>query len=385
MKKYSRRKRYRRMGQRNFFIRLWEKTKAMLLATSVKQRVIGASCSVVVVVLVVTLSIVGAAPSGQAAAADGAEARLNVEDAQAVEPTAAPTPVATPAPTPTPTPDPTLEEGMENERVNQLQERLMDLGYLDIDETTNYFGSATKYAVQLFQRQHELDMDGIAGPLTLEMIYSDEAKQYTLLEGTTGTDVTSFQERLRELGYLDKVTGYYGTETIEAVKAFQERNDLAVDGKAGENTFNLIYSPNAVESADKVAEERRTGNINNFIAAAEEQLGDPYILGAAGPNTFDCSGLVTYCLRQAGSTTGRYNAAGFSQNERWERIDDIDNLQRGDLIFFYNNARSKIGHVGIIIGNGMMIDASSANGEVVKRSYLTSYWRSVFYCGRRPW
>ena len=100
---------------------------------------------------------------------------------------------------------------MENERVNQLQERLMDLGYLDIDETTNYFGSATKYAVQLFQRQHELDMDGIAGPLTLEMIYSDEAKQYTLLEGTTGTDVTSFQERLRELGCLDKVTGYYGT------------------------------------------------------------------------------------------------------------------------------------------------------------------------------
>ena len=74
------------MGQRNFFILLWEKTKAMLLATSVNQRVIGASCSVVVVVLVVTLSIVGAAPSGQAAAADGAEARLNVEDAQAVEP-----------------------------------------------------------------------------------------------------------------------------------------------------------------------------------------------------------------------------------------------------------------------------------------------------------
>ena len=154
-------------------------------------------------------------------------------------------------------------------------------------------------------------MDGIAGPLTLEMIYSDEAKQYTLLEGTTGTDVTSFQERLRELGYLDKVTGYYGTETIEAVKAFQERNDLAVDGKAGENTFNLIYSPNAVESADKVAEERRTGNINNFIAAAEEQLGDPYILGAAGPNTFDCSGLI--CLRQAGFTTGGITLPDSSQ------------------------------------------------------------------------
>ena len=46
---------------------------------------------------------------------------------------------------------------------------------------------------------------------------------------------------LQELGYISKITGYYGTETIEALKNFQDRNNLAVDGKAGEETFNLIY------------------------------------------------------------------------------------------------------------------------------------------------
>lgn len=285
---------------------------------------------------------------------------------------------------PEPTPDPTLKEGMENGEVEKLQERLMDLDYLDIDEPTSYFGSATKYAVQLFQRQHALDMDGICGPKTLAMIYEDDAKHYTLLEGTEGTDVDSFQRRLKELGYLSKTTGYYGSETIEAVKEFQKRNKLTVDGKAGSQTFNLIYSPDAKESATLVKQKQRKGTIDKFIAAAEKQLGKKYILGAEGPNTFDCSGLVTYCLRQAGSTTGRYNAAGFSQNSRWEKV-SYDNLRRGDLIFFYNNARSKVGHVGIIIGGGMMIDASSANGKVVKRTYQSSYWRSHFVRGRRPW
>jgi len=282
-------------------------------------------------------------------------------------------------------PDPTLKEGMENEQVQKLQERLMDLGYLDIDESTLKFGSATEYAVELFQRQHSLQQDGIAGPLTLEMIYSDEAKKYTLLEGTRGTDVDSFQRRLRELGYLDKVTGYYGTETIEAVKAFQKRNGLSVDGKAGEYTFDLIYSPKAKATAEKSKEERRKGNINKFLQAAKDQLGKKYVLGDEGPNTFDCSGLVTYCLRKAGSSTGRYSAAGFSQVDRWEKITSMSKLEKGDLLFFYNNARTKIGHVGIYIGGGEMIDASSSKGRVVRRSCRTSYWKKQFKLARRPW
>lgn len=290
-----------------------------------------------------------------------------------------------PTPEPTPTPDPTLERGMEDERVTELQIRLMELGYLDLDDPTQYYGPATEYAVMLFQRQHNLQQDGIAGINTLNLIYSDSAKKYTLLEGTKGTDVDAFQKQLVDLGYLSKATGYYGTETIEAVKAFQKQNGLHVDGKAGEQTFSLIYSPDAKPSPSKIQAARTRAKIKTMLEVAAAQLGKPYVLGATGPKSFDCSGLVYYCLKQAGSNRGRYNAQGYSKVTDWEKITDIDNLEKGDLLFFYNNERTKIGHVGIYVGGGKMIDASSSNGKVVKRDCRTSYWRSHFYCARRPW
>jgi len=300
------------------------------------------------------------------------------------EPTPSPSPTPTSTPTPTPTPDPTLRFGDENERVQQLQERLMALNYMDLDESTQYYGPATQYAVSLFQRQHDLAQDGVAGPLTLDMINSPDAKNYTLLEGTRGSDVDSLQRQLVDLGYLSNSTGYYGTETVKAVKAFQERNGLAVDGKTGEQTLSLIFSPNAKQSASKVQAELRSANIKEFIAAAEKQLGDPYVLGSVGPDTFDCSGLVYYCLKQAGSSRGRYNAAGYAQVTDWEKISSMDNLQIGDLLFFSTGGKS-VGHVGIYIGGGMMIDASSSSNAVVKRSCRTDFWERNFVYARRPW
>ena len=297
------------------------------------------------------------------------------------------TPSIAPTSAPTPTPDPTLKKGMDDERVKELQDRLMELGYLDLDESTMHFGNATADAVIRFQRQHELQMDGIAGGDTLLMIHSDEAKPYTLLQGTSGTDVDGFQRRLIELGYLSssKATGYYGDETIAAVKAFQERNNLSADGKAGEKTFDLIYSPNAIASASKSQQTRRRANILEMIEVAESKLGSTYVLGAEGSKTFDCSGLVYYCLKEAGSNRGRYNAAGYAQVSDWEKITSMSNLEKGDLLFFYNKARTKIGHVGIYIGSGRMIDASSSEGKVVKRSCTTSWAKGQFVYARRPW
>jgi len=278
----------------------------------------------------------------------------------------------------------TLKSGDENSEVMLLQDRLMDLGYMDMDEPTKEFGPGTEYAVELFQRQHKLEQNGVADAELLELIYSDKAKSYTLLQGTSGNDVDALQRRLIDLGYMDKSTGYYGTETIEAVKAFQDENGLDNDGKTGELTLSLIYSPNAKQSTLKPAEVARRANILEVLATAEDQLGKPYVWGAEGPDSFDCSGLVYYCLREAGSSRGRYDAAGYSQVSDWEKITDMDNLEKGDLLFFSTNGKN-VGHTGIYIGDGMMIDASSANGEVVERACKTGFWRSNFVVARRPW
>ncbi len=79
-----------------------------------------------------------------------------------------------------------LKKHDKGEDVTTLQTRLMELGYLEIEETTDYFGSSTEYAVQLFQRQHGLEQDGVAGAQTLSLLYSSDAQKYMIVEGAEG-------------------------------------------------------------------------------------------------------------------------------------------------------------------------------------------------------
>ncbi len=310
------------------------------------------------------------------------------------ETTPAPTPyvVVTPSPTAVPTTPPeeskdiTLQYGDQSPDVTTLQNRLMDLGYLDIDEPTDYFGPATQYALKLFQRQHDLDQDGVAGYETQVKLYADDAEHYTIKLGTTGDDVKDVQRQLIDLGYLaaGNATGYYGDKTVEAVKKFQKANSLSQDGLTGEQTLERLYSPNAIATPEKRQQITAIRNVDEMIEAAEAKIGKPYVSGAEGPSSFDCSGLVYWCLKQAGSNRGRYNAAGYASVTSWKKV-SWSELKRGDLMFFWSDSKGKIGHVAIYLGGGMVIDASSSNGKVVKRSCTGSWFRSNFRWGRRPW
>ncbi len=310
-----------------------------------------------------------------------------------------------------------LKKHDSGEEVTKLQTRLMELGYLEIEEPTDYFGNSTAYAVSLFQRQHGLEQDGVAGEQTQTLLYGRDAQHYMMVEGAEGRDVKMLQEQLVDLGYLSEgeVDRVYGEKTIEAVKAFQKRNGLSADGKAGEKTLEKLYSDGAKiskaleerqkaeEKAQKEKEKKeaaaaatkKTGKtatptpkkdtkVDKFIKAANSKIGCEYVLGDKGPNTFDCSGFVYYCLKQAGVSTIRMNAAGFSRVSRWKNVTKISDLQKGDILFFKSDSSSTVSHCGIYIGGGMMIDASSANGKVVKRA-VSNYWKRNFVNARRPW
>lgn len=360
--------------------------------------------AVMIAVLVVLLVSSGKAEVSAPPTTDAGGALFtnmeNAYGASVVDITPSPTPRITPTPTPSPTPSPTLNpilrRGIEDERVTRLQNRLIELGYLSLDEPTLKFGPATEQAVKSFQRQVnftmyfidlgvKLDEDGQAGPSTLDILYGESAPKYCVVLGMSGSDIDDVQQQLVDLGYMDKITGYYGTTTVDALKSFQEENRLSADGMCGPDTFNLLYSDEAKESPNKRHAARTKANIDKMISVAKDQLGDPYVLGNRGPNSFDCSGLVYYCLNQAGSNRRRLSAAGYAQVSDWEKISDINDLRKGDLIFFYSDDYSKIGHVGIILNSSEMIDASNSNGKVVRRKYKTGYWSDHFYCGRRPW
>jgi cell wall-associated NlpC family hydrolase len=99
------------------------------------------------------------------------------------------------------------------------------------------------------------------------------------------------------------------------------------------------------------------------LQAAISRLGDPYVWGAAGPSEFDCSGLVMWAYQQVGIALPHFTVSQYNSGVHVARSD----LEPGDLVFFFSN----ISHVGMYIGNGMMIDAPNF-GEDVKVQPI--YW-----------
>jgi cell wall-associated NlpC family hydrolase len=93
------------------------------------------------------------------------------------------------------------------------------------------------------------------------------------------------------------------------------------------------------------------------VDTALAQLGDPYVWAGAGPNAFDCSGLTQFAAAAAGIGLPHSARRQSTIGTPVARAD----LQPGDLIFFY----SPVGHVGIYIGNGLMVHAPTS-GSVVK-------------------
>jgi cell wall-associated NlpC family hydrolase len=98
------------------------------------------------------------------------------------------------------------------------------------------------------------------------------------------------------------------------------------------------------------------------IGYAEQQLGKPYQWGASGPDAFDCSGLVMMAYRAAGITLPR------TSQEQWAAGPRIGSsqVQPGDLVFFAgaDGTAAAPGHVGLVIGNGLMIEAYAAGFPV---------------------
>lgn len=138
-----------------------------------------------------------------------------------------------------------IRQGTTHSIVLDIQRRLMELGFMENDEPTDYFGAVTEMAVKVFQRQNNLAQDGIIGHGTLDMLLAEDAKYYAAKNGDSGEDIRRIQHRLYELGYLaseGEVTGTFGDKTEEAVKKMQSLNSLEQDGKVGMNTINLIYS-----------------------------------------------------------------------------------------------------------------------------------------------
>lgn len=175
-----------------------------------------------------------------------------------------------------------LKNGDDGDEVARLQQRLIDLGYLDA-KATGKFRSATEGAVKNFQKQNGLDVTGVADldiqqrlfgesalakgvsptptpdPMTdagdindVVIVGDGESTEDSrenvpfarrMTRGTQSENVKKVQTRLKELGFFDgPISGYYMDQTIAAVKKFQEYNGLPIDADVDEETWNQLFN-----------------------------------------------------------------------------------------------------------------------------------------------
>jgi len=278
-----------------------------------------------------------------------------------------------------------LTYGEKSDVVLSCQQRLKALGYL-ITEPDGAYGNDTVTAVKQFQSRNDLVVDGYLGPSTRIALNSSEAQPNGMGLGEQGDSVTRIQQLLNKYGYLAKgnITGYYGEATETAVKAFQSRNGLSSDGAVGQMTMNKLTG-SGVKSAgasggsgsdsSKGGTVKGGSGVSGLLSIARSKLGSPYVWGAKGSGSFDCSGFIYWSLNQAGVRQSYLTSSGWRSVGKYTKISSFKSLQAGDIIVVS-------GHVGIVAGGGKVIDASSSNGRVVERA-LSSWWSNNFICGWR--
>lgn len=112
----------------------------------------------------------------------------------------------------------------------------------------------------------------------------------------------------------------------------------------------------------------------NLITEAKKYIGCPYVYGATGPDSFDCSGLIYYVAREANRTQLPRTAKALYSYVK--AVSDADK-EPGDLLFFSTTGSNTVSHVGIYIGNNQFISAVSdgPNTGVILSSLRESYWK----------
>ncbi len=116
-----------------------------------------------------------------------------------------------------------------------------------------------------------------------------------------------------------------------------------------------------------------------IVATARKYIGTPYVYAAAGPSSFDCSGFTMYVMNLHGISLPHQSA---SQAQCGYEV-AMDELVAGDLVFFNTTRKSGVGHVGIYIGDGQFIHASSGSAHAVTISSLSEDYYSAHYLGAR--
>jgi len=213
---------------------------------------------------------------------------------------------------------------------------------------------------------------------------STDTEEVTSLSKNDKVEITGQTGKWYRIN-LDGETGYVSSKYISDTKITETtsrsgstlRNEQVVEEKKEETP--VVEEKQTSEEATQPTPPVTSTTGSAIVEYAKKYLGYKYVSGGASPSKgFDCSGFTQYVYKNFGISLNRTSSA---QNNNGVAVSK-DNLQPGDLVIFNNDANTKIGHVGIYVGDGNFIHASNPS-DGVKITTLTSGYYHKRYVGAR--
>ncbi|WP_308540270.1 NlpC/P60 family protein [uncultured Murdochiella sp.] len=127
------------------------------------------------------------------------------------------------------------------------------------------------------------------------------------------------------------------------------------------------------------SQDAPSGSYSSIAEFARAQVGKPYVFACSGPDAFDCSGLVL----RAYSNIGIYLPHSAESQSGYGYAVSMDNLQPGDMLFYTTDGSGTVSHVGIYVGDGMMVHASAPGIGVIMTNIYDNWYQSRFMGARR--
>ena len=217
--------------------------------------------------------------------------------------------------------------------------------------------------------------------------FLENSKVYTAVDPTSKVlDTANKDEKAYIIGVntgwykviFKDVIGYVPSNVLKLTEVPYENHD----SENYPRFFRLGKSTGLAPSADALKEEVLIPSTDGekIVATAKKYLGVPYVWGGASPSGFDCSGLVYYVFKVNGYSMYRTPEDQYRQGTYVSR----NNLQPGDVVFFYNTVPGTgISHVGIYIGDGQFIHSPNSRSVVSIARLDNTYWNQHYYGARR--
>ncbi|GAA0500067.1 MULTISPECIES: C40 family peptidase [Streptomyces] len=200
--------------------------------------------------------------------------------------------------------------------------------------------------------------------------YLEKASTLDQLSGKQASQLKTIADKQRTLAQEREEAAGKIKDLADTRKALGDKKD-EIQGKLAK-AQKLLNSLTAKERAALQAKEERANRANSRVdlgsavpssqraaaalAAAKTKIGSPYVWGATGPSSFDCSGLTSWAYQQAGQSLPRTSQQQATAGTQIGR----DQLKPGDLVLFY----SDLHHIGLYAGNGQVLHAPKPGAAV---------------------